>query len=177
MPKEPSSLAGSAKATWECINVKGNKTQHLHQNLIQHDECAGSKPPHSRKSLTLDNLKAQNSAKLLEEDHDASRYLHEQVEVNGGHVHGQSVHDTTHRVFVKEPILRVQSWLLDAVGHPKSHRDGPSNQGLETLIWGLPLCCWLCKSSNVFVIPALIHFSGVEWCLKVLLTSFNSIFC
>lgn len=63
------------------------------------------------------------SAKLLEQDHDASRNLHEEIKINGGHVHGQSIHDAAHGVLVKKAILGVSPWCCRSQSNAASGRN------------------------------------------------------
>ncbi len=54
-------------------------------------------------------------AECLEEDHDTSRNLQEKVQIDGGHVHSDSIHDAAHGVLVKEPILmELQDYVSKA---------------------------------------------------------------
>lgn len=63
-------------------------------------------------------------AKCLEEDHDTSRNLQEKVQIDGGHVHSDSIHDATHGVLVKEPILmKLQDYKQKCLKHKAQHPD------------------------------------------------------
>ena len=63
-------------------------------------------------------------AECLEEDHDTSRNLQEKVQIDGGHVHSDSIHDATHGVLVKEPILmKLQDYKQKCLKHKAQHPD------------------------------------------------------
>lgn len=107
-------------------------------------------------------------AECLEEDHDTSRNLQEKVQIDGGHVHSDSIHDATHRVLVKEPILieasGLQAEMLETQGTaPWQFRPvtmGACSSWLMTTLWILAeirrvkagisrqLSCFKCQLPN-----------------------------